>query len=267
VKYASCNPHITNRLKPGIELVLIAANKQNLTNMENKSKTKPSIVFCHGIWADGSCFNKLIPTLQAEGYEVIAAQYGLDSLASDVAMVKHTLGRVGSPAILVGHSYGGSVITAAGADDRVIGLVYIAALGPDADETSQSLQDKFPKTEAFSQIEVADERVWLKPAGIKHFAGDLPPEEQKVVWATHFAPDVTLFAKKVDGTAWRSKPSWYIVAKNDQSVHPELERFCAKRMGAVTFEVDSSHVPMLSKPAFVLDVIRKAAKGVLEPAS
>ncbi len=236
--------------------------------MENvsKSKKKPSIVFCHGIWADGSCFNKLIPTLQKEGYEVIAAQYGLDSLANDVAMVKHTLGRVSSPAILVGHSYGGSVITAAGADDRVVGLVYIAALGPDADETSQSLQDKFPKTAAFGQIEVADGRVWLKPAGIGCFAGDLTAEEQKVVWATSFAPDATLFGKKVDGTAWRSKPSWYIVAKNDQSVHPELERFCAKRMGATTFEVDSSHVPMLSKPEFVLDVIRKAAKGVLEPA-
>ncbi len=92
------------------------------------TQTKPSIVFCHGIWADGSCFNKVIPTLQAEGHQVIAAQYGLDSLASDVATVKRTLGRVSSPAILVGHSYGGSVITAAGTDDLVVGLVYIAAL-------------------------------------------------------------------------------------------------------------------------------------------
>src|SRR5580700_12084342 len=147
-----------------------------------RTQGKPSIVFAHGIWADGSCFNKVIPTLQAEGYEVIAAQYGLDSLAEDVAAVKRTLGRVGSPAILVGHSYGGSVITAAGADDRVVGLVYIAALGPDADETSQSLQDKFPKTAAFGEIEVADGRVWLKPSGIGCFAGDLPPAEQKVVW-------------------------------------------------------------------------------------
>src|SRR5579863_10654890 len=100
--------------------------------------TKPSIVFCHGIWADGSCFNKVIPALQADGHEVIAVQYGLDTFAEDVATVKRTLGRVSSPAILVGHSYGGSVITAAGTDDRVAGLVYIAALAPDADETSQS---------------------------------------------------------------------------------------------------------------------------------
>jgi len=104
--------------------------------------TKPSIVFCHGIWADGSCFDKVIPTVQAEGHQVIASQYGLDTLAGDVATVKRTLGRVSSPAILVGHSYGGSVMTAAGTDDRVAGLVYIAALAPDADETSQRQQEK-----------------------------------------------------------------------------------------------------------------------------
>src|ERR1700729_2151604 len=114
---------------------------------------KPSIVFAHGIWADGSCFNKLIPTLQAEGYQAISAQYGLDSPEADVATVVRTLGRVRSPAILVGHSYGGSVITAAGTDDRVAGLVYIAALAPDADETSQTLQDKFPVTDVFSYVE------------------------------------------------------------------------------------------------------------------
>jgi pimeloyl-ACP methyl ester carboxylesterase len=106
--------------------------------------TKPSIVFCHGIWADGSSFSKVIPPLQAEGYDVMAAQYGLDTPEGDVATVKRTLGRVGSPAILVGHSYGGSVITAAGTDERVAGLVYIAALAPDANETSQSQQESIP---------------------------------------------------------------------------------------------------------------------------
>src|ERR1700675_4314808 len=114
--------------------------------------TKPSIVFCHGIWADGSCFSKVIPALQADGYEVIAVQYGLDTFAEDVAAVKRTLGRVSSPAILVGHSYGGATITAAGTDDRVIGLVYIAAVAPDAGETVRSLIDKFPATNAFSHI-------------------------------------------------------------------------------------------------------------------
>ena len=225
---------------------------------------KPSIVFAHGLWADGSCFSKVIPQLQAEGYEVIASQHSLDTHAGDVATVLRTLGRVRSPAILVGHSYGGSLITAAGTDDRVAGLVYIAALAPDETETSQSQQDKFPKTDVFNQIEVADGRVWLLPDGVDAFAGDLSEQEQKLVWATHMVPDVDLFNQKVEGTAWRSKPSWYIVAKNDRTVHPELERFVAKRMGATTYELDSSHVPMLSQPNAVLNVIRTAASSVLQ---
>jgi pimeloyl-ACP methyl ester carboxylesterase len=146
--------------------------------------TKPSIVFAHGLWADGSCFSKLIPALQADGHEVMASQHGLDSLATDVAAVKACLARVRSPAILVGHSYGGTLITHAGTDARVAALVYIAALAPDADETSQSLLDKFPTTPVFDHIEVADGRVWLKQSGVKHFAGDLPEAEQKLVYAT-----------------------------------------------------------------------------------
>jgi pimeloyl-ACP methyl ester carboxylesterase len=224
--------------------------------------TKSSIVFAHGLWADGSCFSKLIPTLQAEGHEVIAAQNSLDSLKGDVEAVHRAPGRVSSPAILVGHSYCGTIITAAGTDERVVGLVYICALAPDADETSQTQQDKFPRTEVFGHIEVADGRVWLKPSGTGCFAGDLPEQEQKLVWATQAVPAADLFNQKLEGTAWRSKPSWYIVGKNDRTVHPDLERFVAKRMGATTYEVDSSHVPMLSKPDVVLDVIRTAASAV-----
>ena len=226
------------------------------------TQSKPSIVFCHGLWADGSCFSKVIPALQAEGHQVIAAQYALNSTADDVATVKSTLGRVSSPAILVGHSYGGSVITGAGTDDRVAGLVYIAALAPDADETSQTQQSNFPKTDVFSYIEVADGRIWLRPEGIDSFAGDLPEQEKKLVWATHFGPAADLFNAKVGGTAWKSKPSWYIVAKNDRTVHPDMERFVAKRMGATTTEIASSHVPMLSNPKLVIDVVRTAANSV-----
>jgi pimeloyl-ACP methyl ester carboxylesterase len=193
---------------------------------------------------------------------VVSAQNSLDTLAGDVATVTRALGRVSSPAILVGHSYGGTVITAAGTDDRVAGLVYIAALAPDADETSQSLQDKFPATEIFAHIEVADGRIWMLPSGIGCFAGDLPEQEQDLVWATQGVPDADLFNQKLPGTAWRTKPSWYVVANNDQTVNPELERFVAKRMGAHTYDVDSSHVAMLSHPDFVLDVIRDAAKAV-----
>ncbi len=226
------------------------------------TQTKPSIVFAHGLWADGSCYSKLIPTLRAEGHEVISAQNSLDTLAGDVGAVIRALGRVSSPAILVGHSYGGTVITAAGMDDRVAGLVYIAALAPDGDETSQSLQAKFPTTDVFAHIEVADGRIWLRPDGIGCFAGDLSDEEQKLVWATQGVPVPDLFDQKMDGIAWRSKPSWYVVGKNDRTVHPELQRFVAKRMGATIVEVDSSHVPMLSKPDLVLDVIRQAAAAV-----
>jgi pimeloyl-ACP methyl ester carboxylesterase len=223
--------------------------------------TKPTVVFCHGIWADGSCFNKVIPAFQADGHEVMAVQYGLNTQADDVASIKRTLGRLGTPAILVGHSYGGATITAAGVDDRVIGLVYIAAVAPDAGETVQSQLDKYP-TAIFKHVEVADGRAWMLPTGVQHFAGDLPEAEQKVVWATHYAPAADLFQQKHDGVAWKSKPSWFIVAKEDRTVHPDLERFLAKRMKATTVEVNTSHVPMLSQPDLVIDVIRKAVAAV-----
>jgi pimeloyl-ACP methyl ester carboxylesterase len=223
---------------------------------------KPGIVFCHGLWADGSCFSKVIGPLQAEGYECISAQYGLNSTAEDVALVKATIGRVNNPVILVGHSYGGTVITGAGTDERVAGLVYIAALAPDADETSQTQLSNFPKTDVFSQIDVVDGRIWLKPEGTKYFCGDLSEKEQKLVWATQGVPKPDLFDAKAGGTAWKSKPNWYIVAKNDHTVPPDLERFFAKRMGATTTEAESSHVVMLAQPKVVIEVIQKAAKSV-----
>jgi pimeloyl-ACP methyl ester carboxylesterase len=226
------------------------------------TSTKPSIVFAHGIWADGSSFSKVIPALQAEGYQVVSAQYSLDTPEGDVATCLSTLGRVSSPAILVGHSYGGSVITAAGTDDRVAGLVYIAALAPDETETSQSQQDPYPVTDIFSHIEIADGRIWMRQSGTAHFAGDLPEDEQKLVWATHVAPAADLFGHNAPGTAWKSKPSWYIVATKDHTVQPELQRFAAKRMRATSFEADSSHVIMLSKPGLVIDVILAAAAAV-----
>jgi len=146
-------------------------------------------------------------------------------------------------------------------DDRVGALVYIAALAPDASETSQSLQQKFPVTDVFSHIEVADGRIWLRPDGTPYFCGDLSETEQKLVWATQSVPVPDLFTQKHDGVAWRTKPSWYVVGAKDRTVHPDLERFVAKRMDAKTVELDSSHVPMLSKPEAVLEVIRNAAKA------
>src|SRR5947208_16333849 len=164
-------------------------------------QTKPSIVFVHGIWGDGSSFGKVIPTLQAEGYEVVAAQHSLDTLKGDVATVTRTLGRVSAPAILVGHSYGGTVITAAGTDERVAGLVYIAALAPDDGETSHGQQNQFRVTDVFKYVEVADGRIWMRPEGVACFAGDLSAQEQKVVWATHYAPAADSFSRNAPGTA------------------------------------------------------------------
>ncbi|MGO8986588.1 MAG: alpha/beta fold hydrolase [Terriglobales bacterium] len=238
--------------------------KQSRRAQMKSMSAKPSIVFCHGLWADGSCFSKLIGPLQAEGHECIAAQYGLNSTAEDVALTKATIGRVSGPVILVGHSYGGTVITGAGTDDRVAGLVYICALAPDADESSQTQQSNFPTTDVFAQIEVVDGRIWLRREGTKFFCGDLSEQEQQLVWATQGVPKPDLFAAKAGGTAWKSKPSWYIVGKKDHTVHPDLERAMAKRMGATAYELDSSHVPMLSQPERVIDVIRTAAKAVQE---
>src|ERR1700745_1593470 len=156
--------------------------------MKSSSHDKPSIVFAHGIWADGTCFQKLIPPLRAEGHEGMAAQYGLDTLKGDVDATIRTFGRVSGPLGLFGPFQDGTVITHAGMDPRVAALVYIAALGPDETETSQSEQDKFPRTDVFNYVEVADGRVWMKPDGVSCFAGDLSAEEQGIVYATHFAP-------------------------------------------------------------------------------
>jgi len=226
------------------------------------SGTKPSLVFCHGILADGSCFNKVMPAFQAEGHEVISAQYPLDDNVEDVAATRYYLHQVSSPAILIGHSYGGTVITAAGIDDRVVGLVYIAAVAPDADETTGSLIAKFPETALFRDVKVADGRVWMPPEATPDFCGDLTEAEQQIVWATAAPPSTELLGTRADGVAWRTKPSWYIVANNDNAVNPELERFVANRMNATTYDIDSSHVPMLSHPDFVISVIRDAIKGV-----
>jgi len=199
--------------------------------------------------------------LQAEGYECIASEHGLNSLESDVQNVIRCIGRVSSPVVLVGHSYGGTLITHAGMDDRVAGLVYLCALAPDEGQSSQAQQDKFDRTDVFDYIEIADGRIWLLPEGVGCFCGDLSEEEQKLVWATAMAPAADVFARPYPGAAWKTKPCWYVVGSEDRTVNPELERFVAQRMNAKTTEIVSSHVPMLSHPDVVVDVIREAASS------
>src|SRR5258708_21385454 len=192
------------------------------------TKAKPTIVFCHGIWADGSCFSKVIPALQADGHEVISVQYGLDAYAEDVATIKRTLGRVKSPAILVGHSYGGATITTAGMDDRVVGCGYIAPVAPDIGETVQSQLNKYP-TEIFSHVEVADGRAWMLPEGVEYFAGDLPEQEKKLVWATHYAPVADLCEhQNLDHVAGKSNPNRDKVGKVQRTDRRDGQRYVAK---------------------------------------
>ena len=223
---------------------------------------KPSIVLVHGIWANASSFNKLIPVLQEEGYEVVAAQCGLDTLAGDIAAVRRALRRVRAPTILVGHSYGGAVITAAGMDNRVAGLVYLAGLAPNADETSQSLRDKFPASDFHAHTEVSDGRWWLKPEAVTYFAGDLPERQRGLVLSTQAAPAADLFTQRAEGVAWATKPSWYVLATDDRIAHPAMQRFVARRMGARLYETDGGHTAMLSNLGLLLSVIRDAADAV-----
>ena len=228
---------------------------------------KPSIVFAHGLWADGSCFSKVIGELQAEGYEAISSQYGLENLESDVAATIRALARVTGPSVLVGHSYGGSVITVAGTDARVAALVYIAALAPDVGETSQTQLSNFPIADICADVEIADGRIWMFPEGVECLAGDLSAQDKAVMWATHRAPAADLFEAEVKGAAWKTKPSWYIVANQDRTVEPDLQRFFAGRIAATTYEIESSHMVMLSHPEFVLDVIREAAEALQNSAA
>ena len=229
--------------------------------------SKPSIVFAHGLWADGSCYSKVIALLQADGFEVISTQNQLNTVEDDAAAVRTSFNRASGPIVLVGHSYGGTVITAAGTDDRVKALVYICALAPDEGETSQAEQDKHPKTAVFEHLEVVDNRIFLKPSGTAEFCGDLSAAEQKLVYATQGAPLTDLFTQPVRGAAWKTKPTFYIVGTEDRTVHPELERFVAKRMNAKITELQSSHVPMLSQPQRVYEVIVDAANAVQQQVS
>jgi pimeloyl-ACP methyl ester carboxylesterase len=230
--------------------------------------TKPTIVFAHGLWADGSCFGKVIDLLQADGFECIATQNQLNTVEDDAAAVRTSLSRATTtPVVLVGHSYGGTVITVAGTDERVGALVYICALAPEEGETSQADQDKFPQTPVFQHIEIVDGRIFMKLSGTQDFCGDLSEAEQKLVYATQGAPLADLFSQPVRGAAWKNKPSFYIVGANDRTVQPELQRFLAKRMNAKVTELQSSHVPMLSEPQRVYEVIKEAAEAVSQGAA
>jgi pimeloyl-ACP methyl ester carboxylesterase len=223
-----------------------------------------NIVLVHGAFADGSSWAKVIPILQAKGYHVTAVQNPLTSLADDVAATNRALAQQDGPLILVGHSWAGVVITEAGMDPKVAGLVYVAAFGPDQGEAVSELGKAYPPPPALTAPIVDQQGFMSLPtdAVVKHFASDLPASEASLVAATQGPIKVSAFDAKVSAAAWKTKPSWYIVSKLDEAIAPEEERFFAKRMKATTTELNTSHLPMLSQPKAVAAVISAAAAKV-----
>ena len=223
-----------------------------------------NVVLVHGLFADGSSWGKVIPLLQARGLHVTSVQNPLTSLPDDAAAVKRALAQQDGPTLLVGHSYAGMVITEAGDDPKVAGLVYIAARAPDAGEDYAALTRKFTPAPASAGIRW-DASGWAalsEDAFVKDFAGDLPVAEARSYFAVQqpFARAITQARTTV--AAWHVKPTWYAVSTQDHTIDPDLQRFMAKRMGAKTIELPASHVSLLSHPQEVADLIVSATQGV-----
>jgi pimeloyl-ACP methyl ester carboxylesterase len=225
--------------------------------------TRPDIVLVHGAWADGSCWTDVIERLQADGYHVTAPQFPMTSLAADVARLRQVLDLQDGPVVLTGHSYGGQIITALGAEAaNVAGLVYIAAFGLDQGESLGGLLAQGPPSPALAHLFTDKQGFgWLPEDDfVNHFAADVAPVRAKAMHAVQQALAGSTFNDVMGVPAWKSLPSWYLVATEDQAIPPDAERLFASRMGATTVEVPSSHVAMVSHPAEVAQLIRTAAE-------
>jgi pimeloyl-ACP methyl ester carboxylesterase len=222
-----------------------------------------NVVLVHGAWADGSSWAKVIPLLEAAGLRVVAVQNPLTSLQDDVAAVQRAIALQDGPVLLVGHSYGGAVITEAGTDPKVAGLVYVAAFAPDAGQAVGELGKEFPPAPGGAEIRPdASGFLMMTPKGIEeNFAQDLPKTERKILAATQGPTNGAAFGAKLANAAWKTKPTWYVVAANDRMIARDLERQFAKTMKAKTITVPSSHVPMLSHAQQVAKLIIEASKG------
>ncbi len=221
-------------------------------------------VLVHGAFADGSSWNKIIPLLQAQGLKVVAVQNPLTALADDVAFAKRVIDAQTGPVVLVGHSWGGTVITQAGAHDKVKALVYVAAFAPSVGENSLDGVKGYPASPGLaSPIATPDGFLTLAAENVrKDFAQDVAAEEANLIATTQGAVRGANFEEKVTAAAWSAKPSWYIVAEQDRMIHPDAQRALAKKIKAITTALPTSHVPMLSKPEQVADVIVAAAKSI-----
>jgi pimeloyl-ACP methyl ester carboxylesterase len=226
---------------------------------------RPNIVLVHGAWADGSCWSDVIQRLQAEGFQVRAPQFPQTSLADDVARLRQVLDFQDGPTIVVGHSYGGQIMTALGESaPNVVGLVYVAAFGLDEGESLGALLSQGPVTPALVHL-FTDARgfAWLSEDDfVDHFAADVDRDHARVMFAVQQGLASSAFTDVMGVPAWRSLPSWYLVATNDEAIPPDAERQFATRMGATTVEVAASHVAMVSHPEDVVDLIEKAVQTV-----
>ena len=243
-------------------------NAQAQTNNVSKDcemLSNPNIVLVHGAWADGSSWSKVIPLLQEKGYNVTAVQIPLTSLADDVAVTKRLLALQNGPTILVGHSYGGAVITAAGANaSNVVGLVYISAFAPDSGEVLGELNGRMPAAPGQANFRPdAEGFLWIDPKAFpESFAQDVDPVQARVMAAVQKPLSASIFGDKVTRAAWKSKPSWYLVSENDRIINPDLERFMAKRIGArEVVSISSDHASLVSHPTDVTKLITDAANA------
>jgi pimeloyl-ACP methyl ester carboxylesterase len=242
--------------------VLAAAGSASMADDSIKN-----VVLVHGAWADGSSWSKIIPLLEERGLHVVAVQNPLTSLADDAAATKRVIDAQDGPVVLVGHSYGGAVISEAGNNPKVARLVYVAAFGPDTGESVATTAKAFAPPPVASEVRpIADGFLVLTTKGVtEDFAQDLSALEKRVLVATQAPTSGSVFGAPMTDAAWHNKPAWYVVAENDRMINPDYERFAAKRMGAKTLSLPASHVPMLSKPKEVAAFIAGAAAAKSAP--
>jgi pimeloyl-ACP methyl ester carboxylesterase len=243
--------------------LLVTATVTGATAPQRPRRGVTNIVLVHGAWADGSSWSKVIPLLEARNLHVDAVQLPLTSQADDVAAVQRAMARVDGRLLLVAHSYGGAVMTEAGNDPKVAGLVYVAAFAPAEGESPFDLATAYP-TPVLQQLQ-PDDFGFLKltPTGIREdFAQDLSDSEQAVLAATQGPTAVAALSAAITTPAWRNKPSWFVIAAHDRVVSPALQAMFAERMNATAITLSSSHVAMLSQPYVVASVIRRAARSL-----
>jgi pimeloyl-ACP methyl ester carboxylesterase len=252
-------------LATAIRVALLATFALPLRGISQETAGTPikNVVLVHGAWADGSSWSKLIPLLQAKGLHVVCVQNPLTSFSDDVAATKRIIDAQDGPVLLVGHSYGGAVITEAGNNPKVAGLVYVAAFAPDQGESPASMGKPYGATPGVGELRpIEDGFLVLSEKGVlEDFAPDLTKQEQMTMVATQAPTQGTALGSTISTAAWHSKPSWFVIASNDRMISPQQERDSAKKMNAKTLTLPTSHVPMLSKPKEVADFINDAASG------